>query len=54
MGYDSTGIASLVGNGGVADVEGEMEGKIAGDIAGKRALIYERCKIGIRAIELWE
>jgi hypothetical protein len=29
LGDDSAGVASLVGNGGVADVEGEMEGEFA-------------------------
>ncbi len=50
LGDDSAGVAGLVGNGGVANVEGEMEGEFAGDIAGQRAFVYERCEIGVGAV----
>ena len=47
---DSAGVAGLVGDGGVADVEGEMQGEFAGDVASERALVYERCEIGVGAV----
>ena len=50
LGDDSAGVASLVGNGGVADVEGEMKGKLVGDIASERALVYEWCEIRVGAV----
>jgi hypothetical protein len=50
LGDNSAGVAGLIGDGGVADVEGEMEGELAGDIAGEGTFVYERCEIRVGAV----
>jgi hypothetical protein len=53
LGNNSAGVTSLVGDGGIADVEGEMEGELAGDVVSEGALIYERGKVGVGAAVGW-
>ena len=50
LGDDSAGVSGLVGNRGLADVEGEMKGEFAGDVASEGAFVYERCEIRVRAV----
>lgn len=53
LGNNSTGVTSLVGDGGIVDVEGEMEGELAGDVVSEGALIYEGGKVGVGAAVGW-
>jgi hypothetical protein len=50
LGDDSAGVTGLISDGGVAYVEGEMKGELAGDIASKRTLVYKRCEIRVGAV----